>query len=45
MKVLDRLSLIDRIGRELQSRMTFGEIEIYLKGAWRQYFQAHLGRK
>lgn len=31
MKVLDRLSLVDRIGRELQSRMTFGEIDTYLK--------------
>jgi hypothetical protein len=31
MKPLDRLGLIDRIGRELQSRMGFGEIAIYLK--------------
>lgn len=31
MKVLDRLSLIDRVGRELQSRMSFGEIARYLK--------------
>jgi hypothetical protein len=31
MKVLDRLSLIDRIGRELQSRMSYGEIDTYLK--------------
>jgi hypothetical protein len=31
MKVLDRLSLIDRIGRALQSRMSFSEVETYLK--------------
>jgi hypothetical protein len=31
MKVLERLGLIDRIGRELQSRMTYPEIETYLK--------------
>jgi hypothetical protein len=31
MKPLDRISLIDRIGRELQSRMTFAEIDAYLK--------------
>jgi len=31
MKVLDRLSLIDRIGRQLQSQMSFGEIDTYLK--------------
>ncbi len=31
MKVLERLSLIDRIGRELQSRMSYVEIEAYLK--------------
>ncbi len=30
MKVLERLELIDRIGRELQSRMSFGEIDSYL---------------
>jgi hypothetical protein len=31
MKVLERLGLIDRIGRELQSRMSYAEIETYLK--------------
>jgi hypothetical protein len=31
MKVLERLTMIDRIGRELQKRMTFGEIDAYLK--------------
>lgn len=31
MKALDRLELIDRIGRELQSRMGFADIDIYLK--------------
>ena len=31
MKVLDRLGLIDRIGRELQSRMSYHEIDAYLK--------------
>jgi hypothetical protein len=31
MKVLERLSLIDRIGRALQSRMSYGEIDAYLK--------------
>jgi hypothetical protein len=31
MRVLDRLSLIDRVSRELQSRMSYGEIDIYLK--------------
>lgn len=31
MRVLDRLSLIDRVSRELQSRMSFGEIDTYLK--------------
>lgn len=31
MKVLERLSLIDRIGRALQSRMSYGEIDTYLK--------------
>lgn len=30
MKTLDRLSLIDRIGRELQSRMTYGDIKTFL---------------
>src|SRR5262245_59027765 len=31
MKVLERLSLIDRIGRELQSRMSYPQIDQYLK--------------
>lgn len=31
MKVLDRLSLIDRIGRELQSKFSYTEIDSYLK--------------
>ena len=31
MKVLERLELVDRIGRELQSRMSYGEIDTYLK--------------
>ncbi|HZV62649.1 MAG TPA: toll/interleukin-1 receptor domain-containing protein [Methylophilaceae bacterium] len=31
MKVLEKLSLIDRIGRELQSRMSYGDINTYLK--------------
>jgi hypothetical protein len=31
MKKLDRIELIDKIGRELQSRMTFSEIDAYLK--------------
>lgn len=30
MKALDRLTLIDRIGRELQSRMGYGDIDAYL---------------
>jgi TIR domain len=32
MKQIDRLSLIDKIGRELQSRMGYGDIDTYLKG-------------
>jgi len=32
MKQIDRISLIDRIGRELQSRMTYSEISVYLRG-------------
>jgi hypothetical protein len=32
MKQIERMSLIDRIGRELQSRMTYGDIDIYLHG-------------
>lgn len=31
MKVLERLELIDRIGRELQSRMGYSEIAVFLK--------------
>lgn len=31
MRVLDRLSLIDRVSRELQGRMSYGEIDTYLK--------------
>ena len=31
MKVLERLELVDRISRELQSRMSYGEIDTYLK--------------
>ena len=31
MKTIDRLSLIDRIGRELQSRMKYAEISIFLR--------------
>lgn len=30
MKALDRLTLIDRIGRELQSRMSYSDIDAYL---------------
>ncbi len=30
MRVVDRLALIDRIGRELQARFSFGEIKTYL---------------
>ncbi|MDD3476457.1 MAG: toll/interleukin-1 receptor domain-containing protein [Sulfurimonas sp.] len=30
MRVLERIELIDRIGRELQSRMTFADIAVYL---------------
>ena len=32
MKQIERLSLIDRIGRELQARMTYSDIDIYLDG-------------
>ena len=32
MRHIDRLNLIDRIGRELQSRMTYSDIDIYLRG-------------
>lgn len=31
MKVLERLELVDRIGRELQSRMSYADIDVYLK--------------
>jgi hypothetical protein len=30
MKILDRLELIDRIGRELQSRMGYSDIAVFL---------------
>lgn len=30
MRAIDRLNLLDRIGRELQSRMTYTDIDIYL---------------
>jgi hypothetical protein len=32
MKQIERIGLIDRIGRELQARMTYGEITSYLRG-------------
>ena len=32
MKRIDRLNLIDRIGRELQSRMSYADIKVYLSG-------------
>jgi hypothetical protein len=32
LKVLERLALIDRIGRELQSRMSYSDIDAFLKG-------------
>lgn len=32
MKQIERIGLVDRIGRELQSRMTYGEITSYLRG-------------
>ncbi len=32
MKHIERLSLIDRIGRELQARMTYSDISSYLAG-------------
>jgi TIR domain len=32
MKQIERISLIDKIGRELQSRMTYTDIDVYLKG-------------
>jgi hypothetical protein len=31
MKVLEKLELIDRIGRELQGRMSYADIDVYLK--------------
>lgn len=30
MKVLEKINLIDKISRELQSRMTYGDIDVYL---------------
>lgn len=30
MKVLEKISLIDKVARELQSRMTYGDIDVYL---------------
>jgi hypothetical protein len=30
MKNIDKFNLIDQIGRELQSRMTYSDIDIYL---------------
>ena len=30
MKILERISLLDRIGRELQSRMSYSDIAAYL---------------
>lgn len=32
MRNIDRLNLIDRVGRELQSRMSYSDIAIYLTG-------------
>jgi TIR domain len=32
MKQIERIGLIDRIGRELQARMSYGEISAYLRG-------------
>lgn len=32
MRKIDRFNLIDKIGRELQSRMTFSDIDVYLSG-------------
>lgn len=32
MKRIDRMNLLDRIGRELQSRMTYSDIDVYLAG-------------
>lgn len=31
MKVVDRIGFLDKIGRELQSRFTYSEIDVYLK--------------
>jgi hypothetical protein len=30
MRVLERIELVDRIGRELQSRMSYSDIDVYL---------------
>lgn len=32
MKRIDRMNLLDRLGRELQSRMTYRDIDVFLKG-------------
>lgn len=32
MKRIDRIKLVDRIGRELQSSMTYSDIKVYLSG-------------
>lgn len=32
MRQIERFQLIDKIGRELQSRMTYSDIDVYLKG-------------
>ncbi len=32
MKKIDKFNLLDSIGRELQSRMTYADIDLYLKG-------------
>ena len=32
MKRIDRFNLLDRIGRELQAKMTYSDIDVYLKG-------------
>jgi hypothetical protein len=32
MRKIDRFNLTDLIGRELQSRMSYSDIDVYLKG-------------
>ena len=32
MKHIERLEVIDRIGRELQARMSYSDINVYLRG-------------